>query len=700
MKKGIIRFEDEILANMASWDDIHTIFLMPDDRILPYDLCVEEELRPYQDHAGLSFKMRDPNDAPDTLTANGGGASGTNNKGEILPEVIFPQSPIDTTGGTKVHGALKGSQGNGSDSYTDSVDDEENQDDYKLKQIGHAVRLGQPLTVILQGSYQFSGREKEVQFRHPYEEKSAPKTIYNPLLQTIRHFEVLCHTFGADLPRPCYWFKANPTRKDLAISVTKMGKGLHIQYSMKNLIFEPIADFPSAFNAEFPGNWSIVFGASATPADQELSERLAMITPSWREDSQDYSLPWQARLSAHPWCTGEQGEVYAEMVVAHQAWDGGACQGEVTYCAYNHPTFSEPSRPKETTSLFEFVRDAMWPVKLSLATYLDEHASLMITYSVDWTGCDCTHDWAWARRAHEASQDQIDKPPAFSRPDTKSAPISRKENNGFHIIFREIMADGSILNIPDDPGIPVIVLFAPRAEIRLRRQSTSIADTLPIFSERIRSLHDGRFTLQEQVRSTGWIAVGSLGNEDERGQIPPEYRLVSSPAVVPVAPAFNTQLKKADLRTQNHDKGLDRFIRYYDESKCLAAIIALAEGKHQDRAYAVYFVQEQRLCLLLDSMHGYSDVEVFWTTMAKWANFRPNPVKHRDDRGRLFFPSEATHIIQEYWDLPTSLDQHRLFSQESPYVQQRMSPFSSGLFPCPAMLTATYGLMSMLPRKS
>jgi hypothetical protein len=137
---------------------------------------------------------------------------------------------------------------------------------------------------------------------------------------------------------------------------------------MKSLIFEPIASFPSVFNAECPGGWSIPFGTNVTPRDLELSDRLAMITPSWGEESQDYSLPWQVRLTARAWRTGEQGEVCAEMVVAQQPWDGATCQGEVPYCAYNLPAFSEPSRPKGTYSLFEIARNSQWPIKLSLAT--------------------------------------------------------------------------------------------------------------------------------------------------------------------------------------------------------------------------------------------------------------------------------------------------------------------------------------------
>jgi hypothetical protein len=179
------------------------------------------------------------------------------------------------------------------------------------------------------------------------------------------------------------------------------------------------------------------------------------------------------------------------------------------------------------------------------------------------------------------------------------------------------------------------------------------------------------------------MLIGSLGNDSERGQIPPEYRLITPPTLVPEAPSFNTQLKNAALRTQNYDKGLDRFIHHYGESKCLAATMVLAEGKQQGHAYAVYFVEEQKRCLLLNSMYGQSSTEVFWTAMAKWANFRPNPAKLRNDPGTLFFPVEAAHTRQKYWDYLPCLDRHALFSQESPYTQQQMCLFSLGFSQMP-----------------
>jgi hypothetical protein len=65
----------------------------------------------------------------------------------VLPPVIFQQQPIDTTGGTKVQGALRASlvkandDDASSESELDSDEDMEGDYTHKLRQILHAIRL-------------------------------------------------------------------------------------------------------------------------------------------------------------------------------------------------------------------------------------------------------------------------------------------------------------------------------------------------------------------------------------------------------------------------------------------------------------------------------------------------------------------------------------------------------------------------------
>jgi hypothetical protein len=45
----------------------------------------------------------------------------------------------------------------------------------------------------------------------------------------------------------------------------------------------------------------------------------------------------------------------------------------------------------------------------------------------------------------------------------------------------------------------------------------------------------------------------------------------------------------------------------------------------------------------------------------------------------LFYPTEASHIFQKYWDYFPKLDDHPDFASESPICQERMVQFSRAL---------------------
>jgi hypothetical protein len=128
--KRTIKFEHEIIPNMAMWQDIHAHFLAIDKRLLPYDSHIEEEDRPCHDNALLELSLMDGKNAIDTSGNDGGVDGGTNSKGQVLPPVIFPRV-IDTTGGTKIHGALQRTlwlKTSSSNSETDGDEDPEDED--------------------------------------------------------------------------------------------------------------------------------------------------------------------------------------------------------------------------------------------------------------------------------------------------------------------------------------------------------------------------------------------------------------------------------------------------------------------------------------------------------------------------------------------------------------------------------------------
>jgi hypothetical protein len=108
--------------------------------------------------------LADGVDVPDAIGEDGGVAGGTNAHGQVLPPVVFQQQPIDTTGGWKIQGALKGSlvfpDDGCSESETDSDEDMEDDDMHKLRQLSHTARLKQPITVRIIGQFAADGDQK------------------------------------------------------------------------------------------------------------------------------------------------------------------------------------------------------------------------------------------------------------------------------------------------------------------------------------------------------------------------------------------------------------------------------------------------------------------------------------------------------------------------------------------------------------
>jgi hypothetical protein len=231
IRKRHIRFTHELIPNMVSWADIHAHFQAIDKRISPFGCYVQEENRPCFENTLLEFHLAEEVNVPDMFDEQGGVAGGTNSKGQILPPVIFP-TVIDTTGGTKMNGALKGIPGDWSSvSETDSDADAEDEDFHKLRQISHAVRLAQSITVKVRGQYQCSAREEEVSFQKEFVNEPVPSHILEPLQVAFRSIEVLAAYYqGTGLPRQCMWTQAGVPREHMEISVSKPGKGIQVTY--------------------------------------------------------------------------------------------------------------------------------------------------------------------------------------------------------------------------------------------------------------------------------------------------------------------------------------------------------------------------------------------------------------------------------------------------------------------------------------
>jgi hypothetical protein len=77
-----------------------------------------------------------------------------------------------------------------------------------------------------------------------------------------------------------------------------------------------------------------------------------------------------------------------------------------------------------------------------------------------------------------------------------------------------------------------------------------------------------------------------------------------------MTPVYNLRIRYSGLKTQNYDKGLDRFVRMFDSEMELCASLAVYSGRYNDLGWAVYCTQPNRRCCLLDTTYGPSDEEV------------------------------------------------------------------------------------------
>jgi hypothetical protein len=147
----------------------------------------------------------------------------------------------------------------------------------------------------------------------------------------------------------------------------------------------------------------------------------------------------------------------------------------------------------------------------------------------------------------------------------------------------------------------------------------------------------------------------------------------------PLIGAIHKKVLEAGLRTQNYDKGMDKFVRKFDPDEEMSAVVAVHSGWQTEHAWSVYFEQGPRRCLLLDTVDGMLPEEVLWTALTAWVTFNPRSGNPRKFPGRLFYPDEATAIMMDCWNHFEDLSASPGFSNKTPICQAEMMHFSEAL---------------------
>jgi hypothetical protein len=172
-----------------------------------------------------------------------------------------------------------------------------------------------------------------------------------------------------------------------------------------------------------------------------------------------------------------------------------------------------------------------------------------------------------------------------------------------------------------------------------------------------------------------WALIGALNG----GEIPASHRLVQEEPITVRPEVWNPAIYEAGLRTQNYDKGFDRFVRKFDPELPTEAVMSIAKGVHKEFGSAVLFTQENRRCLLLETLHEISEEEALWYTMFSWAKFQPRRQHPRQEPGRLYYPAQYSHVFEKYWDTLHQPLAHPGSADETFFTKACMQEFASAL---------------------
>jgi hypothetical protein len=97
-----------------------------------------------------------------------------------------------------------------------------------------------------------------------------------------------------------------------------------------------------------------------------------MIRRAWRLE------PW-VTVTARPWRTADSGEIAAK--ACSEIPTGKSSNGANGYVPQNAAlprTFVEATRPKEMEAFLKFGTDSNWPLKITVASALDEMNSILV----------------------------------------------------------------------------------------------------------------------------------------------------------------------------------------------------------------------------------------------------------------------------------------------------------------------------------
>jgi hypothetical protein len=174
---------------------------------------------------------------------------------------------------------------------------------------------------------------------------------------------------------------------------------------------------------------------------------------------------------------------------------------------------------------------------------LEGENSIAGKYSIDWEGCESKAQWFLGKFMEAASRDGLQQLPVMSREGAGWPSALKKGDNSLRVVLHEKTADGAIVSSPEDPGLPPVILYGPRAEIKLRRAGMDVAEVY------LQGLYSGKTTITGQLSSKEWAMIGTIGDGKSSGTIPDCYRAIVSETLAGRERAWNQRIADAGRRT-------------------------------------------------------------------------------------------------------------------------------------------------------
>jgi hypothetical protein len=380
--------------NMSPRSDVHARFTRADGRIPPLACYVHEETLPYLPDKLIVFHLRKDVLVPDLSGNASGAAGGDNARGWVLRAIEYPAPTMDTSDG-KIQGGRRSAlvdEGPDSDDScaTDSGEDVEGSDEHKVIQIAQAIHKAQPVTIAIRGQLKgFQEEEVEILFQRDHE-GPPPTDLREPWALAMSKIVGLSSFYGTEgLPNALLWAETDTPREHMDVTVAKLGKGVVMTFAQKGYSGRSISTLPASYIVPLVEGWQVSFGAQQAPADMEPTQCLADATAPWNPTLRVYGRPWVIYLTPAMWRAGPQGEIMLTPLPDCPPGKAPLAPNQhVPWVTAPPRTFIEANRPKKIQAMLRFGRDSGWPLRVTMASVLDEYSSMSATYALEWDGLE------------------------------------------------------------------------------------------------------------------------------------------------------------------------------------------------------------------------------------------------------------------------------------------------------------------------